>query len=83
MYVFNIPHHFRIGDKYQITRLTNLFSALISHPLADPGGGAHPAPPPNDRGAMICYAQNAIFLIFSSLAITFKLNFNRSMAKTR
>ena len=63
LYVFNIPHHFRIGDKYQITRLTNLFTALISHPLADPGG-AHPAPPPNGRGTMIRYAQNAIRLIF-------------------
>ena len=27
--------------------------------LADPGGGAHPAPPPNGRGPMIFYAQNA------------------------
>jgi len=31
-------------------------------PLADPGGGAHPArAPPNGRGPMILYAQNAIF----------------------
>ena len=33
--------------------------------LADPGGGAHPAPPPpNGRGPMIFYAQNAIFSQF-------------------
>ena len=38
--------------------------------LADPGRGT---PPPNGRGPMICYAQNAIFFSFcSSLAINFK-----------
>jgi len=31
-------------------------------PLADPGGGAHPArAPPNGRGPMIFYSPNANF----------------------
>jgi len=55
--------------------------------LADPGGGAPGARPPNGRGPMIFYAQNAIFSHFfsslASLAINFKSNFNRNMAKTR
>jgi len=29
--------------------------------LAEPGGRTRRAPPPNDRGPMIFYAQNAIF----------------------
>ena len=56
--------------------------------LADPGGGAHLAPPPpNGRGPNIFLCPNSYFLtIFSSLAtlaINFKHNFNRNMAKTR
>jgi len=45
-------------------------AALVFHALADPGGGAHPArAPPNGRGPMIFYAQNAEFSqFFSSLA---------------
>jgi len=56
--------------------------------LADSGGGAaHPARQPNGRGSMILYDQNANFSQFfssvASLAIKFKHNFNRNMAKTR
>jgi len=44
---------------------------------------ADSSPPPNGRGP-IFYAPNAIFShFFSSLAIYFKHNFNRNMAKTR
>ena len=55
--------------------------------LAGPGG-AHPArTPPNGRGHMIFYAQNAQFSQFfsslASLAIYFKPSFIRNMAKTR
>jgi len=32
--------------------------------LAEPGGRTRRAPPPNDRGPMICYAQNANFSNF-------------------
>jgi len=50
-------------------------------------GGAPGARPPNGRGPMIFYAQNAIFFsIFftlATLAINFKLSLNRYMAKTR
>jgi len=58
---------------------------MLLYTLADPGG-AHPArAPPNGRGPMIFYAQNAIFLSFfsslASLAINFKHNFNSSIAK--
>ena len=53
--------------------------------LADPGGGAHPArPPPNGRGPKIFLCpKRLVFTIFSSLAINFKHNSNRIMAKTR
>jgi len=49
-------------------------------------GGAHPArAPPNGRGPMIFYAQNAIFSHFysslASLATNFKHDFYRNMAK--
>ena len=53
--------------------------------LAEPGGRTR-RPPPNDRGPMIFYAQNANFSHFSSLAslaIHFKWDFSRNMAKTR
>jgi len=52
--------------------------------LADPGW-AHPAPPPpNGRGPMIFYAQNAIFsqLFLASLANHFMRYFNRNVAQT-
>ena len=35
-----------------------------SNPLADPGGAPGARPPPNGRGPMIFYAQNAIFSHF-------------------
>ena len=59
-----------------------------SNPLADPGGGAHPArAPPNGRGPMIfCAKKRYFFSIFSSLAslaITFKHYFTLNMTKTR
>ena len=55
--------------------------------LADPGG-AHPArAPPNGRGPMILLCPKRQFFSFfsslASLAIHFKSNFNRYMAKTR
>ena len=47
-------------------------------------GGAPGAPPSNGREPMIFYAQNAQFSqFFSTLAIHFKHNFNRNMARTR
>ena len=55
--------------------------------LADPGGGAPGARPPNGRGPMIFYAYKANFSHFfpRSLRSRFilKSNFNRDMAKTR
>jgi len=52
--------------------------------LADPEGGAPGARPPNGRGTMIFYAQNANFSqFFLRSLIYFKHNFNRNMAKTR
>jgi len=48
-------------------------------------GGAPGTLPPNGRGPIIFYAQNAIFFsivsLLASLAINFKHNFNRNMAK--
>jgi len=52
--------------------------------LADPGHAPGAPPPPNGRGLMNLYAQNAIFFSFYfSLAMNFKHNLNRNMVKTR
>ena len=51
------------------------------------GGAPGAPPPPNGRGPMIFYAQIAQFSLYfstlASLAIHFKHNFNRNMARTR
>ena len=56
------------------------FNFIWCMPLAIPGGRA----PVTAAHLWFLYAQNAIFSqFFSSLAINFKQNFNRKMAKTR
>jgi len=52
-------YNLHIASKRQITPTEKTPSAL-----ADPGGRTRRAPPPNGRGPMDFYAQNAIFLIF-------------------
>ena len=62
--------------------LLNCSEFFIYNSLADPVG-AHPAraPPPNGRGPMIFYAQNANFSQFFRRSL--RSRFILSMAKTR
>ena len=63
-----IHQMFNLHTQLRLLKTVNTKSILLS--LAGPGGGvgAPGAPPPNGRGPMIFYAQNAFFSqLFSSL----------------
>ena len=73
---------FALGTHIRLLYAAHTFySEVLS--LADPGG-AHGAPP-DGRGPTIFMPKTLIFSIFlplASLALNFKHNFNKNMAKT-